>query len=115
MMDLFLLSLLLFALHSCYSSSSASPLDVKLKTGNFQGVATSTGLEKWLGIPYAVPPVGFLRFKAPVPVTKASNSVRDASQFGNACPQPKGNWGAPISEDCLYLNVNCLLPVNQQV
>ncbi|KAF8896552.1 alpha/beta-hydrolase [Infundibulicybe gibba] len=89
----------------CASTISAAPLDVSLKTGVFRGVATANGTEKWLGIPYAQPPVGLLRFKAPVPITKSSTAVKVASSFGNACPQVAGNLGAPIAEDCLFLNV----------
>ena len=80
-------------------------IDIKLKTGTFRGLSTSNGTEKWLGIPFALPPVGQLRFKAPIPITKASSSVMDASTFGNACPQPAATLGAPIAEDCLFLNV----------
>ncbi|KAK7461950.1 hypothetical protein VKT23_008383 [Stygiomarasmius scandens] len=82
-----------------------SSLDIRLPTGTFRGtVANET--ERWLGIPYALPPVGDRRFKAPVPVTKRSNSIVDASRFGNACPQPADeSLNAPISEDCLFLNI----------
>ncbi|MEU4294102.1 carboxylesterase family protein [Kribbella sp. NPDC026596] len=57
------------------------------------------------GIPYAAPPVGALRWKAPQPV-KPWDGVR-ASNVGNPCPQ-QPNSEAPdggTSEDCLYLNV----------
>ncbi|KAJ7284513.1 alpha/beta-hydrolase [Mycena rebaudengoi] len=85
--------------------AAPSKLDVFLNTGIFRGVTTPNGTEKWLGIPFAEAPVGPLRFKAPVPITKVSPGIQDASSFGNACPQPPGNWGAPIGEDCLFLNV----------
>ncbi len=43
---------------------------------------------------------------APVPVRTIFSRVRrNATTFGNACPQPPGDLGASISEDCLYLNV----------
>lgn len=98
------LSLLPLTLLAVYGSSAA-PLDVRLNIGTFRGVASPGSIEKWLGLPYALPPVGSLRFKAPVPITKASNGVSNASTFGNACPQPSGNLGAPIGESCLFLNV----------
>ncbi|KAK0204500.1 alpha/beta-hydrolase [Desarmillaria ectypa] len=87
------------------ASPGRSSLDVQLPSGTFTG-KNINGLDRWLGIPFAVPPVGNLRFKAPVPVPANSSRVqRDATTFGNACPQPPGNLGASISEDCLYLNI----------
>jgi para-nitrobenzyl esterase len=58
------------------------------------------------GIPYAAPPVGPLRWKPPQSA-RPWTEVRDASQWPNRCPQGASNMGvsAPISEDCLYLNV----------
>ncbi|KAK7044075.1 hypothetical protein VNI00_007791 [Paramarasmius palmivorus] len=90
--------------------SQSTPLDVRLRSGTFRGVSTANGTEKWLGIPYAAAPVGSRRFKSPAPLKHgpmAGNElVKDASQFGNACPQlPSSSLGAPISEDCLFLNV----------
>ncbi|KAJ3829577.1 alpha/beta-hydrolase [Lentinula raphanica] len=84
---------------------SQSSLEVTLTSGRFQGVSTDNGTEKWLGIPYAAPPVGDLRFKAPTPFVKTINELQQASTFGNACPQRPGDLGAPMSEDCLFLNV----------
>ena len=58
------------------------------------------------GIPYAAPPVGDLRWKAPQPVATWEGE-RDATNWPNRCPQGQSNMGtgATISEDCLYLNV----------
>jgi para-nitrobenzyl esterase len=71
----------------------------------------SDGVRVFRGIPFAEPPVGERRFRAPEPV-KAWPSVRDATQFGAAAPQPQlalaalpGMDVGPQSEDCLYLNV----------
>ena len=83
----------------------ASSLVVNTTSGVFQGVSVANGTERWLGIPFAQPPVGALRFKAPVPVKSPSDGVTNATPFGNACPQRISNLGAPISEDCLYINV----------
>lgn len=84
----------------------AAPLDIRTSSGTFRGVSTGNGTEKWLGVPFAQPPVGSLRFKAPVPITNPSRAVKNASAFGNACPQnPSSSLGAPLSEDCLFLNV----------
>jgi para-nitrobenzyl esterase len=67
-----------------------------------------TGYREWLGIPYAAPPVGDLRWRAPQPAASWSG-VRDATRFGNRCVQGSG-WDpgyetAKLTEDCLYLNV----------
>ncbi len=58
------------------------------------------------GIPYAAPPTGELRWKAPQPAA-AWTGERDATKWPNRCPQGQSSMGtgAPISEDCLYLNV----------
>lgn len=100
-----LLLQLFITLYAC-CALEPSTIDIKLKTGTFRGVSTSNGTEKWLGIPFALPPIGQLRFKAPVPITKASSAIMDATAFGNVCPQPAATGlGAPIAEDCLFLNV----------
>ncbi|KAJ7721458.1 alpha/beta-hydrolase [Mycena metata] len=96
---------LLSSLHFFSIAAAAASLDVSLNIGTFRGVPTANGTEKWLGIPFAEAPVGALRFKAPVPISKALKGIQNASTFGNACPQPPGNLGAPIAEDCLFLNV----------
>ncbi len=88
--------------------ASAASLDIGLPTGTFRGTSAAPGVEKWLGVPFAQPPVGPLRFKAPVAITRRSSALINATQFGNACPQPPGRsppLNAPLSEDCLFLNV----------
>ncbi|TBU54911.1 alpha/beta-hydrolase [Dichomitus squalens] len=88
------------------ASGRLDTLDIHTSSGIFRGVATANGTERWLGIPFAQPPIGSLRFKAPVPFVNRSTSIQDASTFGNACPQvPSTSLGAPQSEDCLFLNV----------
>lgn len=92
-----------------------TPVTVSLKTGtSFRGVRVAVNnTEQFLGIPFAQPPVGNLRFKAPVAINNPVRGVRDASQFGNACPQPASTsgsaidagLGAAVGEDCLVLNV----------
>ena len=85
--------------------AQASSLVVNTTSGVFQGVSVANGTERWLGIPFAQPPVGELRFKAPVPITSPLEGLRIATDFGSACPQAPANLGAPISEDCLYINI----------
>jgi para-nitrobenzyl esterase len=61
------------------------------------------GVEGYLGIPYALPPVGDLRWMPPVPSGRFPGGVFQANKFGNFCTQR--NSLAPQSEDCLTLNV----------
>jgi para-nitrobenzyl esterase len=70
------------------------------KNGPIKGISIF-GVEGYLGIPYAVPPVGDLRWMPPVPSSRFPGGVFHANQFGNFCTQP-GGVGA---EDCLTLNV----------
>jgi para-nitrobenzyl esterase len=65
------------------------------------------GVAKFLGIPYAAPPVDDLRWMPPQ--ASAKHALLDATQFANTCPQVTelGAFAGPSSttEDCLYLNV----------
>ena len=72
-------------------------------------VNPATGIRSFKGIPFAAPPVGAFRWKAPQPVPKWTG-VRSATQFGPRCmQQPVFNdivfRSNGMSEDCLYLNV----------
>jgi para-nitrobenzyl esterase len=94
---------------------------VKVTGGTVTGVQTE-GLSEFKGIPFAAPPVGALRWKAPAPV-EPWNGIKEANAFGPACMQNAAmakQMGHPgtLSEDCLYLNVwtpaktaNAKLPV----
>ncbi|MDI6875046.1 carboxylesterase/lipase family protein [Candidatus Solincola sp.] len=67
------------------------------------------GVRSFLGIPYAAPPVGELRWKEPQPV-EPWVEVRPCLDYGPSCPQPRSDWTGQLdvgetSEDCLYLNV----------
>src|SRR5512140_607795 len=77
----------------------------KVTGGEVQGVVTD-GISIFKGIPFAAPPVGDLRWKTPAPV-QAWTGMKQAEAFGPACMQAAGAMGntAPVSEDCLYLNV----------
>ena len=82
---------------------------VEVTGGVVQGVIRRD-LRMWRGIPYAEPPVGGLRFRAPQPVTPWAG-IRSAEHFGPVAPQDRNGQFAgpptsvPISEDCLSLNV----------
>ncbi len=74
------------------------PAPVKTEDGLVQGVFED-GLTIYRGIPFATPPVGDLRWRAPLPAAKW-DGVRQTTQFG-----PIPVQGGKGSEDCLYLNV----------
>ena len=63
--------------------------------------STTNGGNVFLGIPYAAPPVGALRWTPPQRYGFFPGFVLEATQFGSACTQPGGIG----SEDCLFLNV----------
>jgi len=103
-------------------SYAASPsLQVKIDTGTVEGKASGP-VRSFLGIPYAAPPVGELRWKPPAPPAKW-RGIRAATEFGSRCMQGRIYsdmvFRDPgISEDCLSLNVwtpaknaNAKLPV----
>ena len=87
---------------------AAVPSLVKVDGGKVQGTLTG-GVAAFKGIPYAAPPVGALRWKAPQPATRWKG-VRQAVEFGPHCMQGNiyGDMGfrdKGPSEDCLSLNV----------
>ncbi len=82
---------------------NGSPL-VQTAYGAIKGVGDSRSTWAWKGIPYAKPPVGDLRWKAPRPPVPW-NGVRVADRFGSQAMQSIPILGAWGSEDCLYLNV----------
>lgn len=84
---------------------------VVTRYGNVQGKREGA-VYSWKGIPYAKPPVGSLRFRAPQP-PESWNGIRDAGQFARKAPQIPSELmvllgedpNSPYSEDCLYLNI----------
>lgn len=100
---------------SCFApgfstTASADPLKVTTAQGKVHGKTINDGkVRAFLGLPYAAPPVGDLRWKDPQPPAKWSGK-RDATKFGAHCVQ--GHVFDDMvfqdggeSEDCLYLNV----------
>jgi len=72
--------------------------------GAVRGVANGA-VDEFLGLPYAAPPVGPLRWRPPQPAASWTG-VRAATAFAPHCPQAASPFGqASTSEDCLYLNV----------
>lgn len=102
-------------------SDLESPV-VEVDYAAYQG-AVEGNVQRFLGIPYAQPPVGDLRLRRPLPITRAGSSKQlfPALNFSHSCPQQ--NYTLPkfpdidysplrgfvskvqSSEDCLYLNV----------
>ena len=99
---------LLLTIFALSSFASADKPTATIETGALQG-ATEYNMNVFKNIPYAAPPVGDLRWRPPQPAA-SWNGIRDASKFGDSCPQPnlknesKG-LGLPGNEDCLKLNV----------
>jgi para-nitrobenzyl esterase len=81
---------------------------VSVTGGPVEGTLLAGGGAVFKGIPYAQPPVGDLRWRAPQPVSPWAE-VRDATRFGAICPQNPSstvpNAAEISSEDCLSLNV----------
>ena len=86
---------------------------IKVEGGLVSGISGwGWNIREYLGIPFAAPPVGNLRWRPPQPVVPWQG-VRIAGRYGPACmqiqsPQNAGAWNrglANTSEDCLYLNV----------
>ena len=86
------------------------PVRKSIESGKIEGLySTKSGLQLYLGIPYAKPPIGSLRWKAPQPVDKWVG-VKETKKFG---PRPvqaivfgdMNSRSDGISEDCLYLNI----------
>jgi para-nitrobenzyl esterase len=94
------------------SASGEIPAEVRIDSGLLKGTTgTSPEVRLFAGIPFAAPPTGENRWKAPQPVA-SWDGVRDATTLAPRCMQGGGGpprEGAPppppTSEDCLYLNV----------
>lgn len=112
------------------SETDASPV-ISIAGGHVRGQRVPMSnpylqpVDQYLGIPYATPPTGHLRFRPPHEQPPPWSGIRDATSFGPACPQivrsPDDTTNLPgwkrvpieekwpylreISEDCLYLNL----------
>lgn len=96
---------------SVISIVASNGVKVTLKNGKLKGamldLVTGEGeYYSFKGIPYAQPPIGPLRFKAPLPAQKWKG-VRNATRHGPICPQVDilTNIFLPGNEDCLFINV----------
>jgi para-nitrobenzyl esterase len=111
---------LVFALLIALPLAAAIQEPIAVDGGLISGVpGWGWGVREYLGIPFAAPPVGNLRWKEPQPVVPW-HGVRVADRFGASCmqkefPPERGAWNGlddgrtrgliRVSEDCLYLNV----------
>eukprot|EP00466_Bigelowiella_natans_P015008 jgi/Bigna1/126295/aug1.2_g1003 len=90
------------------SSVNENPLQVDTEEGPVLGHYIGTGsvrVREFLGIPYASPPVGSLRFAPPEPAKNRSGQVYNASFMAPMCPQNVQVPAIEMSEDCLYLSI----------
>ncbi|MEZ5338466.1 MAG: carboxylesterase family protein [bacterium] len=102
---LVLFSLTLLSISAAQAGQETEPL-VSTASGTLQGFM-SGDVEVFLGVPFAQPPVGELRWREPQPL-KSWEGIRTALEYGPACPQPANLLFADAgesSEDCLYLNI----------
>ncbi len=95
---------------SLYAQNNAFAVQTKIANGIIEGnYNTHTGLQTYFGVPFAKPPVGELRWKAPQPLDNWTG-VKQTKKFG---PRPMQTMvfgdmqsrSDGVSEDCLYLNV----------
>ncbi len=126
------LTLSIAALAACQTKTSPG-IVIQTPQGPVQGITTENNIQNILGIPYAAPPVGNLRWRPPAP-SESWSDIRDASHFSKDCMQPRSSGGGFVklmieghglsgfktwlikraiaaqiasetSEDCLYLNI----------
>ncbi|KAH7963199.1 acetylcholinesterase-1 [Rhipicephalus sanguineus] len=112
----------LSALLLCWTNRNAAQeartnyVTVKTVNGHVRGRlldVDGASVAQFLGIRYAEPPVGVLRFRKPLPARSWQPETLDALEFGSPCAQANGSlppvsWLVPrdkVSEDCLFLNV----------
>ena len=113
-------SLVFTSIEGNFVQSSDDKAVVETRYGSIQGVIRRfpdinkpiRAVNKFLGIPYAAPPTGELRFEPPQRVPSWKPTVYNATYFRSICTQPADynilfwpNFSHPDSEDCLYLNV----------
>ena len=97
------------ALSLAPSLSAQTPKPVRTEAGLVQGT-DDNGIAVYLGVPFAAPPTGERRWRAPEPVASWTGT-RQADKFAPGCMQSPlinralGLEPVPTSEDCLYLNV----------
>jgi len=104
----FILSLIFISCTTLYAQKAEVDKVVVVSEGRLAGKTLKSGVTVFKGVPYASPPLGNLRWKAPEPMANW-NGIRPAFDFGPR-PMQKSNImyefrSKKISEDCLYLNI----------
>ncbi|SFR62036.1 carboxylesterase/lipase family protein [Maribacter stanieri] len=103
-------TLLIISIKTVAQETNSFPVQVTIENGTIEGnYDTHTGIQRYFGIPFAQPPIGDLRWKAPQPV-KNWEGIKETKEFG---PRPMQTMvfgdmksrSKGVSEDCLYLNV----------
>lgn len=113
---IFLVIVLLLLGSACKNSAEINVESVLVQAGIISGTMDANQQVKtYLGVPYAAPPLGNLRWKAPHPAEKwegVRSCVAPPPSAMQATPAPYECWSRefqapvePISEDCLYLNI----------
>lgn len=97
-----------------FNRNFASDVVIRVKTGLLRGAVKSTSenqnYSEFIGVPYAKPPVGKLRFSKSEPPENWSG-IRNATEFGPHCPQliamlyPLIGSSDNVDEDCLFVNM----------
>ncbi|MDX2247988.1 MAG: carboxylesterase family protein [Bacteroidia bacterium] len=105
------MGLYLFFVYTAYTqTNNYLPVQTKIENGIIEGdYDTQTGMQFYRGIPFAKPPIGELRWKAPQPLENWTG-VRQTKKFGPRAVQgivfgDMKSRSEGLSEDCLYLNV----------
>lgn len=90
-------------------ATAQAPPTVFTTSGKINGISSAPNVFAYLKIPYAQPPVGSLRFKAPRPLLTPLTNRPASSSYGPACYERRPSFpGFPVnphSEDCLNLHV----------
>ncbi|KAJ5121216.1 CAZyme family CE10 [Penicillium bovifimosum] len=101
------MAVFLYRFYSLLSLVSASAV-VDLGYTSYEGRTLSNGVTQWLGMRFAAPPVGNLRFAAPQDPLSVGE-IQQATQHGSICIPTAGSEGQAVpagtSEDCLFLDV----------
>ena len=108
---LLILSLFLSACSGPIVKETQSDWHVSTQSGLAQGISTREGVVSWINIPYALPPINGLRWRAPREYLDRSGQLISSDESMKICPQkadPTANLeGDSVvgDEDCLYLDI----------